>query len=51
MKAYVYNIDTLEVVMVAEGESNQECEAQTEVYAGSDEYGITYSDFGLIFNK
>lgn len=49
MKAYVYNVETNEVVFVAEGETNQDCESQCEVYMGEDEYALTYSEFGLVF--
>ena len=45
MKAYVYNVETMEVIVIVSGESNEECEARINEmgYMGIDEYGITYT--------
>ena len=50
MKAYVYNVETNEIVVVIEGENNDQCEAKAAElnYMGTDEYGLTYSDNELI---
>ena len=49
MKAYVYNVETNEIVVVIEGESNEACEAKAHElnYMGVDEYGLTYTDAEL----
>ena len=45
MKAYVYNVETMEVVVAINGETNEQCEAKAAEmgYMGSDEYGLTYT--------
>lgn len=48
MKLYVYDLDSKEIVAIAEGETSQECE--DKAYAYTNDYGTTYSDFGLIEN-
>lgn len=48
MKLYVYDLDSMEVIAIAEGESEQECEDKVYIY--TNDYGTTYSDFGLIEN-
>ncbi|MDW1542448.1 hypothetical protein [Vibrio sp. YT-17] len=51
MKAYVYNVETMEVVVVISGETNEQCEAKANDmgYMGVDEYGLTYSPaFGSV---
>lgn len=46
MKAFVYNVETNEIVVVIEGETNQACEAKADElnYMGVDEYGLTYTN-------
>jgi len=46
MDAYIYNIDTKEILAIITGESNKVCEAKAEElnYMGSNEYGICYMD-------
>ena len=41
MKLYIYDVETLEVIAIAGGESNAECEAKAQAYTG--DYGATYS--------
>jgi hypothetical protein len=41
MKLYIYSLDTKEVVAIAEGETNAECESKASAYAN--DYGMTYS--------
>lgn len=45
MKAYVYNTESMEVVAVISGETNEQCELKAAEmgYMGVDEYGLTYS--------
>jgi hypothetical protein len=48
MKFYIYNSETLEVVAIAKGNTNQECEEKAALYLGTDEYGATYTPaFGI----
>ena len=44
---YIYNVDTMEIVAIAGGDSNEECEGKAFIYLGMDEYGGTYSDAEL----
>lgn len=51
MKAYVYNVETKEVVVIISGETNEQCEAKANDmgYMGVDEYALTYSPaFGSV---
>jgi len=50
MRFYIYDTDTMEIVRIFEGETNQECEKQAENanYMNCDEYGGTYNSFGLV---
>jgi hypothetical protein len=55
MKLYIYNIETMEVIATAEGDSNQECENKAAEYFENEDYAATYSpafgfDGGLIEN-
>lgn len=43
MKFYIYDTETMEVVAIAEGSSNEECEAKAATYLSVDTYGGTYS--------
>lgn len=44
MKLYAYNIETMELLAIAEGETNQECEKKMEASGFSDDsIGWTYS--------
>lgn len=49
MKAYIYNVETNQIAVVIEGESNAtiEAEAERQNY-DQDVFGLTYSDAGLI---
>ena len=53
MRLYIYDLDTNEVVAIAEGETEQECEDKATPY--TNDYGTTYSpafgfDNGLVEN-
>lgn len=50
MKGYIYNVDTMEIIALIEGVDNNdiECKANELGYMGVDEYGLTYSDSGLV---
>ena len=49
MKLYIYDAESMEVVAIAEGNSNEECEDKAANYLGVDEYGATYSPaFGSV---
>jgi hypothetical protein len=49
MKLHVYKVETLEVVEVFEGETNDECETAAAEYLGCDEYAATYTPaFGTV---
>lgn len=50
MKLYIYDTETMEVVAVANGNSNNECQMKAgEAGYSPDEYGYTYSPaFGTI---
>lgn len=50
MKAYIYNVDTREVVAEIKGDDNQSIEAKfDEIGYDTDLYGLTYSPaFGAI---
>jgi hypothetical protein len=51
IKAYVYNVETMEVVVIITGETNDQCEdkANDIGYMGVDEYALTYSPaFGSV---
>ena len=51
MKLYAYNADTMEVIAIATGETNKECESKMENagYPGGEEIGWTYSPaFGMV---
>ena len=45
MNAYIYNTDTMEVVAIINGETNEQCEdkASENGFMGVDEYGLCYS--------
>lgn len=43
MKFYIYNIETNEIVVTIERETNQECENQACDYLNSESYAATYS--------
>ena len=49
MTGYIYNIDTMELIIAISGRSNQDIENQAEElgYMGTDEYGLTYTREGL----
>jgi len=49
MNAYIYSVDSMEVVAIIAGDTNKECEAKAEElnYMGVDEYGLAYSNNGL----
>lgn len=49
MKAYIYNVETNEVVLIINADSNASCEslANDLGYMGVDQYGLAYSDNGL----
>jgi len=47
MKLYIYNNEN-QVIAIAEGESNDECESKAQPYAN--DYGASYSDAGLWVN-
>ena len=48
MKLYVYDVETNEVIAIANGNSNQECEQKASLYLGVDEYAGTYTPaFGI----
>lgn len=49
MEFYIYNVDTMEIVEIFEGSTNEECEEKAFNYLGVDEYGGTYSDTDLIY--
>lgn len=53
MKAFIYNVESNEVVVVINGENNEQCEAKaTDLnFMGTDEYGLTYSDNGLFMTE
>lgn len=53
MKAFVYNVETNEIVVVIEGDTNQACEAKAEElnYMGVDEYGLSYTDAELVMTE
>mgnify|MGYP005997898675 CR=1 FL=1 len=46
MKGYIYNVDSNEIVVIIEGENNEEIEAKAEElnYMGVDEYGLVYNN-------
>lgn len=46
MKLYVYDLDTLKIVAIAEGETNKECEDKADGY--SNDYGFSYTKETLI---
>ena len=47
MKLYIYDLDTMEVIAIADGEANQECENKAQPY--TNEYGTTYTPaFGMV---
>ena len=49
MKLYVYDPDTMLVVAIAEGESNEECERKASAEYSPDDYRFTYSPaFGFV---
>ena len=51
MKAYVYNVETLEVVLTINGETNEQCESKANDmgYMGVDDYALTYNPaFGSV---
>lgn len=43
MKLYIYSVETMEIVAIATGESNEECEDKAAKYLGTDEYAGTYT--------
>jgi hypothetical protein len=49
MKAYIYHVETNQIAVVIEGESNAaiEAEAERQNY-DQDVFGLTYSDVGLV---
>ncbi|MCP4585355.1 hypothetical protein [Pseudoalteromonas sp.] len=51
MKLYIYNVDTKEIIAIAEGSTNDECEQKTFEYLGVDEYGGSYTNAELIDNN
>lgn len=47
MKLYIYVIETKEVIAIATGETNEECEDKAFNYLGCDECAATYTpEFG-----
>lgn len=49
MKAYIYDVDTKEVVAVVDGTTNYEIEKAAEIYTGDDQYVLTYTPaFGTV---
>ncbi|OHD24629.1 MAG: hypothetical protein A2Y38_16785 [Spirochaetes bacterium GWB1_59_5] len=51
MKLYAYNTETMEVLAIANGETNEECESKMDAagYPGGEEIGWTYSPaFGAV---
>ena len=51
MKLYAYNVESMEVVAIINGENNEECEAKAENagYSPSDDIAWTYSPaFGMV---
>lgn len=53
MSAYVYNVESKEIVLVINAETNEKCEsiAEDNGYMGCDEYGLSYSNEGLSETK
>tara|TARA_R110002012_G_scaffold322055_1_gene554341 strand:+ start:3894 stop:4079 length:186 start_codon:yes stop_codon:yes gene_type:complete len=53
MKAYIYNVDTNEVIATIEGEDNDSIESKADDlnYMGVDEYGLSYTCFDLIISS
>jgi len=49
MKAYIYHVETNQIAVVIEGESNAaiEAEAERQNY-DQDSFGLTYSSAGLV---
>lgn len=46
MKLYIYDLETMEVIAIANGETNDECE--DKAFAYTNDYGTTYTPaFGL----
>jgi hypothetical protein len=50
MKGYIYKVETNEIIAQIEGGSNADIESQAEEmgYMGMDEFGLSYTDNGLI---
>jgi hypothetical protein len=49
MKLYIYDAETMEVVAVFEGNSNQECEEKAGGYLQNEDYAATYTPaFGAV---
>jgi hypothetical protein len=44
MKLYIYNRETMEVVAIVEGETNEECESKALSYETDDTYAWSYND-------
>jgi hypothetical protein len=41
MKMYIYDLDSMKVIAIAEGETYEECEEKSQQY--TNDYGCTYS--------
>ena len=48
--AYIYNVDSNEIIVTIQGDDEKSVQSKVEElgYMGMDEYGLTYSDHGLI---
>jgi len=50
--AYIYDIDTNEILQIIEGRTNNEVEAIiADINLDNDTHGVSYSSFGLIETK
>ena len=53
MKAYIYNVDTSEVIATIEGSDNGTIESKADKlnYMGVDEYGLSYTCVDLVITS
>jgi hypothetical protein len=47
MNAYIYNVETNEIAVIVDGESNEEIESYASEF-DTDLYGLSYTDFSLL---
>jgi len=48
MKAYIYNVDTMEVRAVINGDTNEAIEEAADIFTATDNYALTYTPaFGM----